>query len=41
MTMGETMNFVNVAKINEIPAGIMKHLEAGGKELCIVNVGGR
>jgi len=39
--MGETMNFVKVAKVNEVPTGTMKHVEAGGKELCIVNVGGR
>jgi nitrite reductase/ring-hydroxylating ferredoxin subunit len=39
--MGETMNFVKVAKVSEVPAGTMKHVEAGGKELCIVNAGGR
>ena len=35
------MSFVGVAKVSEIPAGTMKHIEAGGKEICIVNVGGR
>ena len=34
------MSFVIVAGISEIPAGTMKHVEAGGIELCIANVGG-
>ncbi|MFZ3149835.1 MAG: Rieske 2Fe-2S domain-containing protein [Methanothrix sp.] len=34
------MSFVEVAKVSEIPAGTMKHIEAGGKELCIANVSG-
>jgi nitrite reductase/ring-hydroxylating ferredoxin subunit len=34
------MSFVTVAKAGEIPAGTMKHVEAGGTELCIANVGG-
>jgi nitrite reductase/ring-hydroxylating ferredoxin subunit len=34
------MSFVEVAKVSEIPAGTMKHVEAGGKELCIANVRG-
>lgn len=34
------MSFVEVAKASEIPAGTMKHIEAGGKELCIANVSG-
>ena len=33
------MSFVTIAKVSEIPAGIMKHVEAGGTELCIANVG--
>lgn len=36
----ERMSFVEVAKASEIPAGTMKHIEAGGKELCIANVSG-
>jgi nitrite reductase/ring-hydroxylating ferredoxin subunit len=35
------MDFIKVAKVSEIPAGTMKHVEAGGIELCIANVGGK
>jgi len=35
------MSFVEVAKTSGIPPGTMKHVEAGGKELCIVNVNGK
>ena len=35
------MSFVEVCKAAEIPAGTMKHVEAGGKELCIANVSGK
>jgi nitrite reductase/ring-hydroxylating ferredoxin subunit len=34
------MNFISIAKAGEIPPGTMKHVEAGGTELCIANVGG-
>jgi nitrite reductase/ring-hydroxylating ferredoxin subunit len=34
------MGFVKVARVSEIPAGTMKHVEPGGTELCIANVGG-
>ena len=34
------MGFVKVAKVSEIPAGTMKHVDAGGTELCIANAGG-
>ena len=34
------MNFVNIAKVSDIPPGTMKHIEAGGTELCIANVNG-
>ena len=34
------MSFIEVAQAGEIPAGAMKHVEAGGRELCILNVGG-
>ena len=34
------MSFVKVAKVSEIPAGTMKHVEVGGTELCIANVRG-
>jgi len=32
--------FVEVAKINEISDGKIKHIEVGGKEVLIANVGG-
>ena len=35
------MSFVEVAKVKDIPAGTMKLVEAGGKEVCIANVGGK
>ena len=35
------MGFVKVAKVSEVPAGTMKHVEAGATELCIVNVSGK
>jgi nitrite reductase/ring-hydroxylating ferredoxin subunit len=34
------MGFVKIARVSEIPAGTMKHVEADGTELCIANVGG-
>ena len=34
------MNFVTIAKVSEIPPGTMRHIEAGGTELCIANVNG-
>jgi nitrite reductase/ring-hydroxylating ferredoxin subunit len=34
------LSFIEVAKTSGIAAGSMKHVEAGGKELCIVNAGG-
>jgi nitrite reductase/ring-hydroxylating ferredoxin subunit len=34
------MSFIPIAKVSEIPPGTMKHVEADGTELCIVNVGG-
>jgi|SRR5208283_453250 len=35
------MSLIEVAKTSEIPTGTMKHVEAGGKELCIANVNGK
>jgi nitrite reductase/ring-hydroxylating ferredoxin subunit len=35
------MSFVEIAKVSEIPAGTMKHVEVDGKELCIANVNGK
>ncbi|MGB8308537.1 MAG: non-heme iron oxygenase ferredoxin subunit [Methanoregula sp.] len=35
------MSFVRVATVSEIPAGTMKHVEVGGKEICIANVSGK
>jgi nitrite reductase/ring-hydroxylating ferredoxin subunit len=34
-------DFVEVAKVNEIPDGKMKHFEVDGKEVLIANVGGK
>jgi nitrite reductase/ring-hydroxylating ferredoxin subunit len=34
-------DFVEVAKVNEIPDGKMKHVEVDGKEVLIANVGGK
>ena len=33
--------FVEVAKVNEIPDGKMKHIEVDGSEVLIANVGGK
>jgi ethylbenzene dioxygenase ferredoxin subunit len=34
------MSFVEVAKAGDVPPGTLKHVEAGGNELCIANVHG-
>jgi len=34
-------NWLNVATVDEIPVGKMKHVEVGGKEILIANVGGK
>jgi nitrite reductase/ring-hydroxylating ferredoxin subunit len=34
-------DFVEVAKLDEVPAGTMKHIELNGKEIMIVNLGGK
>ena len=34
-------NYVEVAKVNEIPEETMKHIEVNGKEVLIANVGGK
>jgi nitrite reductase/ring-hydroxylating ferredoxin subunit len=34
-------DFVEVAKVNEIPDGKMKHFDFVGKEVLIANVGGK
>jgi len=34
------MVWTKVAETSDIPKGSMKHIEAGGTELCIVNAGG-
>jgi nitrite reductase/ring-hydroxylating ferredoxin subunit len=34
-------DFVEVAKVNEIPDGKMKHFEVDGKEVLIANVDGK
>jgi nitrite reductase/ring-hydroxylating ferredoxin subunit len=33
--------FVEVANVNEIPAGKMKHVEVNGKEIVIANMNGK
>ena len=33
--------FVEVAKVNEIPVGKMKHVEVDGKEILVANIGGK
>jgi len=38
--MRKSMAFVKIAKTGDIPPGSMIHAEAGGTELCIVNVKG-
>lgn len=35
------MSFVNVARVSEIPAEKMKHVEVNGNEVLVANVGGR
>ena len=35
------MGFVKVVKVSEVPAGTMRHVEAGGNEICIANVSGK
>ena len=34
-------NFVEVAKVDEIPGGKMKHIEINGKEIVIANANGK
>ncbi len=34
-------DFIEVAKVNEIPSGQMKHAEVRGNEVLIANVGGK
>jgi nitrite reductase/ring-hydroxylating ferredoxin subunit len=34
------MDFVKVARVSEVPAGTMKHIEINGTEICIANVRG-
>ena len=33
--------FVEVANVNEIPVGKMKHVEVDGKEILVANLGGK
>ena len=37
----EKDQFIDVAKVDEIPAGKMKHVEINGKEIMIANVSGK
>lgn len=34
-------DFVEVAKVDEVPVGRMKHIELNGKEIMIVNLDGK
>jgi nitrite reductase/ring-hydroxylating ferredoxin subunit len=38
---GEQNEFVEVAKVNEIPDGKMKHVEVDGREVLVANLGGK
>jgi nitrite reductase/ring-hydroxylating ferredoxin subunit len=39
--MASKNEFVEIAKVNEISDGKMKHIEVDGKEVLIANVGGK
>jgi len=41
MSTNQGNNFVEVAKVDEIPAGKMKHIEINGKEIVIANANGK
>jgi len=34
-------DFVEIAKVDEVPVGTMKHIELNGKEIMIVNLDGK
>ncbi len=36
----EKDQFVDISKVDEIPAGKMKHVEVNGKEIVIANMNG-
>jgi nitrite reductase/ring-hydroxylating ferredoxin subunit len=39
--MSRNNSYVEVAKVNEIPSGKMKHIELDGKEIVVSNVNGK
>jgi nitrite reductase/ring-hydroxylating ferredoxin subunit len=39
--MSDNESYVEVAKIDEIPSGNMKHVELNGKEIVVSNVNGK
>ena len=41
MRSNQGNNFVEVARVDDIPPGNMKHVEVGGKEIVIVNANGK
>ncbi|HEY6882718.1 MAG TPA: Rieske 2Fe-2S domain-containing protein [Nitrososphaeraceae archaeon] len=41
MSSNQGNNFVEVARVDDIPAGSMKHIEVGGKEIVILNANGK
>ncbi len=41
MSTDQGNNFVEVAKVDEIPGGKMKHIEINGKEIVIANANGK
>jgi nitrite reductase/ring-hydroxylating ferredoxin subunit len=36
-----TVTYIEIAQVGEIPAGAMKGLSAGGKDILVANVGGQ
>ena len=41
MVMSDNESFVEVAKVDEIPSGSMKHVELNGREILIANLDGK
>jgi nitrite reductase/ring-hydroxylating ferredoxin subunit len=39
--MSQNESYVEVAKVNEIPSGKMKHVEVGNREIVVSNVNGQ
>lgn len=41
LLMSNNESYVEVAKVEEIPSGKMKHIEFNGKEIMIANLDGK